>query len=65
MTSHFKFPKLVPSLSIDGIEIFVHRPDVNRAIRSDGGGGSHSTSRSKFPKLETTLAIDGIELVVM
>ena len=36
-------------VGLDGIEL-VARPDVNRAIRSDGGGGFHITSRFKFPK---------------
>ena len=37
-------------VGLDGIELFVTCPDVNRAIRSDGGGGEHMTSRFKFPE---------------
>jgi len=37
------------ALALDGIELFVICPDVNRAIRSDGGGGVHTISRFKFP----------------
>ncbi len=57
-----KYPFLGP-IGIQGVDIAV-RPDVYRAIRTDGGGGGNTISRLKLHLLDPRLAIDGIELVV-